>query len=360
MGNNRCNSREVTDLNIKLKEDKFHVRAFFAPCACRCKFCCLGDYSHNKRITFEDYENVMYKFANIQSEYGMRLRSFIYNCPEHDYIAKQIALYASLPMERSEYTQLDLNGTRIKSSKEIETWIDYLIKSGIEKIAFSWFGCEETHDEFVHRKGYFSYLKKCAQIAKSKGIPVISKVFLHKKIIKEIAPLLAELDTFSTSIIVAFMEYSGNAKYMEHDFLTGDDFTSLLPSIKGHMKPSYISKFKTEREWIDLAKNALFPQFNIVDYVLYIDSDNIATILKADVSDIIQSFREMNSTFQNSFGTIAELASVYGNTQCEILYECRDILRKWLDKYYDDKQLNKTQLFSFTHNSVEWKVYERL
>lgn len=360
MGNNRCNSREVTDLNIKLKEDKFHVRAFFAPCACRCKFCCLGDYSHNKRITFEDYENVMHKFANIQSEYGMRLRSFIYNCPEHDYVAKQIALYDSLPMERSEYTQLDLNGTRIKNSKEIETWIDYLIKSGIEKIAFSWFGCEETHDEFVHRKGYFSYLKECAQIAKNKGIPVISKVFLHKKIIKEIAPLLAELDTFSTSIIVAFMEYSGNAKYMEHDFLTGDDFTSLLPSIKGHMKPSYISKFKTEREWIDLAKNALFPQFNIVDYVLYIDSDNIATILKANVSDIMQSFREMNSTFQNSFGTIAELASVYGNTQCEILYECRDILRKWLDKYYDDKQLNKTQLFSFTHSSVEWKVYERL
>lgn len=360
MDNDGYNNREVRVLNIRLNEDKFHIRVFFAPCACHCKFCCLGDYSHNKKITFEDYENVLHKFANIQSEYGMRLRSFIYNCPEHDYIAKQIALYDSLSMERTEYTQLDLNGTRIKSSKEIETWIDYLIESGVEKIAFSWFGCDETHDKFVHKKGYFSYLKECAQIARSKGIPVISKVFLHKKIIKEMVPLLEELDMFSTSIIVAFMEYSGNAKYMENDFLTHDDFESLPPSVKVHMRPSYISKFKTEREWIDLAKKSHFPQFNIVDYVLYIDSDNIDSILKTDVSDIIQSFRKMNSVFQNSFGTIAELASVYGNTQCEILYECRDILRKWLDKYYDDKKLDKTKLFSFTHSSVEWKAYERL
>ena len=68
----------------------------------------------------------------------------------------------------------------------------------------------------------------------------------------------------------------------------------------------------------------------------------------------------MNRDFQQSFGSISSLAQEYAEQSCECLYEVRDVLRKWLDKYYDEKKYDKTQLFSFTNNSVEWKVYERL
>ena len=123
---------------------------------------------------------------------------------------------------------------------------------------------------------------------------------------------------------------------------------------------SYLKKFKTEKEWIYLSNEGKFPQFNIVDYVLYIDSDNINKIMMMSTDDVIEAFRKMNKDFQESFGEISELSKKYGDNNCEVLYECRDILRKWLDKYYLDHNLDKSKLFSFTNSSVEWKVYERL
>lgn len=348
------------NMNIILKEDKFHIRSYFASCACRCKFCCLGDYPKDKRISFDDYEQVMKKFSNVNDRYNMRLRSFIYNCPEHPYLKRQIDLYNSLPMQKDEYTQLDLNGTRVKTDEELGIWFTELIDSGVEKVAFSWFGNEETHDAFVNRKGYCSYLKRCANEAKKRKIPVISKIFLHREILGEIDSVIDEVAQFSDVIICAFMEYSGNAKNMENDFLTIDDYDGLSDRVKEYIGASYLKKFKTEKEWIELSNKGNFPQFNIVDYVLYVDADNINKILTMSNDEIIEEFRKMNKDFQESFGEISELSEQYGDDNCEILYECRDILRKWLDKYYLDHNLDKGKLFSFTNSSVEWKVYERL
>lgn len=347
-------------MNVALKEDKFHVRAFFASCSCKCRFCCLGDYSKKKQITFDDYEKVMRKCADVSTEYGMRLRSFLYNCPEHPYLKRQIALYDSLPMEHSEYTQLDLNGTKVKTGEEISQWFDELQDAGVEKVAFSWFGKEETHDAFVNRKGYFNYLNMCALEADRRNIPIVSKVFLHKGILEELDELIDHLTAFSSTIVCAFMEYSGNAKRMADDFITIDDFNSISGSSRQYLGKEYLSKFKTEKEWIDLAKSGDFPKFNIVDYVLYIDSENVQQILDSNLSDLIDDFRKRNVEFQNSFGEIGELAEQYGDERCLILYECRDVLRKWLDIHFEKNQLDASQLFSFTHNCVEWKVYERL
>lgn len=347
-------------MNIELKEDKFHIRVFFAPCSCHCRFCCLGDYEKDKGISFEDYEKVMRKYARVTDDYGMRLRSFIYNCPEHAYVKEQIQLYDSLPMEKSEYVQLDLNGTRVRSEDEICSWFDMLQEAGVEKVAFSWFGNEATHDRFVNRKGYFVYLSRCANEAKRRNMPVISKVFLHKGIMGEIDSLITHLKDFSTTIVCAFMEYSGNAKRIETEFLTIDDYDLLSDSVKSLISETYRGKFKTEKEWVLLAKNGVFPKFNIVDYILYVDANNIESVLNREVEDVIQAFRRMNRSFQGSFGEIKDLAKEYGDDNCSVLYECRDVLRKWLDKYYEKEALDESQLFSFTHDCVEWKVYERL
>ena len=90
-------------MDMELREDKFHIRAYFASCSCKCKFCCLGNYPKEKRISFDDYEKVMRKFQSVEQLYGMRLRSFIYNCAEHPFIKRQIELYNSLPMAKEEY-----------------------------------------------------------------------------------------------------------------------------------------------------------------------------------------------------------------------------------------------------------------
>ena len=347
-------------MNFQLKEDKFHVRAFFAKCDCNCRFCCLGSFSKNKMISFEDYEKVMKKFSCVEKDYHMRLRSFIYNCPEHPYLKRQIQLYNSLPMVPEEYTQLDLNGTSMKSDIEIGVWLDELINAGVKKVAFSWFGLNDTHDAFVRRKGYFSYLETCAKKAHEKGIPVMSKVFLHKGIIDDIDQLIDRLVSYSDNIVCAFMEYSGNAKTMQEEFFTQQDYENLSEKTKSYIHSSYLKKFKTEKEWFRLAKEDAFPTFNIVDYILYVTSDNLQWVLETDIADIITYFRNMNRDFQQSFGSISALAQDYAEQNCECLYEVRDVLRKWLDRYYDKKKFDKTQLFSFTNNSVEWKEYERL
>lgn len=347
-------------MNLELKEDKFHIRAYFASCACKCKFCCLGEYEKSKKITFTEYEAILKKFTDVEKKYGMRLRSFIYNCPEHQYLKEQIQLYESLGMERNEFKQIDLNGTKIKDKNEIKIWFDKLQNAGVEKVAFSWFGTEETHDAFVNRKGYFEYLVNCLMEAKSRNIPVTNKVFLHKGIISDVDNLINFLADKSDVIISAFMEYSGNAKNMADEFITEEDFTLFSDTVKDTMSNRYLEKFKTEREWYELAIAGGFPQFNIVDYILYIDGDNYLDFYNKSTDETIQYFRDFNSSFQSSIGEISDLAKKYAEPDCSILYECRDVLRKWIDKFYSKNNLDLNDLFSFTHNCVEWKVYERL
>lgn len=346
-------------MEMNLREDKFHIRAYFASCSCRCEFCCLGNYPKEKRITFDEYEKVMLKFQNIEQLYGMRLRSFIYNCAEHPFVKRQVELYDRLPMAADEYTQLDLNGTKKKSEQEICDWFESLTDAGIKKVAFSWFGNNDTHDKFVNCPGYYKYLVACANEARKRSLPVVSKVFLHKGILSELDKLLGELMTISDRIILAFMEYTGNAKGMLDQFVTEDDLIE-HPEILPYMSDVYLKKFRPEREWIHLANSGTFPKFNIVDYILYLDSDNIEYVLTKSVDDIINDFRVMNREFMESIPSITALADKYGDSTSNVFFECRDVMRKWLDSFYEDACLDKERLFSFTKNSVEWKVYERL
>lgn len=346
-------------MDMNLREDKFHIRAYFASCSCHCEFCCLGNYPKEKRISFDEYEKVMLKFQSIEHLYGMRLRSFIYNCAEHPYVKRQVELYDRLPMAADEYTQLDLNGTKKKSKREITDWFDTLIDAGIKKVAFSWFGNNITHDRFVNCPGYYDYLIACANEARIRSIPIISKVFLHKGILDELDSLIKDLNEFSDQIILAFMEYTGNAKGMIDEFITEEDLKN-NSEIVSCMNDIYLKKFKSEKEWVRLAINGVFPKFNIVDYILYLDADNIGYVLTAPIDEIINDFRTLNREFLESIPSVKALAENYGDSNSNILFECRDVLRKWLDSFYEDAGLDKSRLFSFTNNSVEWKVYERL
>ena len=347
-------------MKMELTEDKFHIRAYFSSCSCKCKFCCLGDYPKRFRISFDDYEMIMRKFADINDYNGMRLRSFIYNCIEHPYVKRQIELYKELGLPEDEFTHLDINGTKIKSKEEISSWFDMLQDAGMKQASFSWFGLEKTHDQFVSREGYFKYLMDCADEAAKRGIPVGSKVFLHRGIFDDLEQLINLLKLRGDSVKCAFMEYTGHGKEIPHDFLTADDAIYIAPILSNYMSEQYSNKFKPESEWIDLAVNGGFPKFTIVDYVLYVNSENLEQIKQTSVSDIIGYFRQMDSDFRNSFESVRFLAELYGDKSCDILYECRDIMRKWLDKHYQKNNLNREKLFSFTNNSVVWKVYERL
>lgn len=347
-------------MNIELREDKFHVRTFLAPCVCRCKFCCLGKFPKNARISFDDYEEVLKKFKDIGQTHNMRLRSFIYNCVEHDYLDRQIKLYDSLQMEKNEYLQIDLNGTRIKRTSEIKEWLNYLQECGVKKVAFSWFGLERKHDEFVGINGYFNYLIECMKEAKKKKIYVVSKVFLYKEILNEVDKLINLIEKYSDTIICALMEYSGNAKIMTDQFINEKDYNNISENTKKHISKDYINKFKSEKRWINEIITNKKSLFKIVDYVLYIDVNNIKQIKKKSVDEIINNFRKMDKDFQHSFESVEYLANNYGDKECDILYEYRDIVRKWLDKHFEKNHLDKEMLFGFTKNSVEWKVYERL
>jgi len=291
----------------------------------------------------------------------MRLGSYIFNTIEHPNLGRQIALFKELDiMNENDYTCFDINGTCIKSTDEIIKWFETLKTDGMKKVAFSWFGLEKTHDGFVNYSGCYNYLIKCAEYANKLDIPVISKVYFHNGILNEVMELVSILEGFSTRIITAFMEHNGRGKKIEPSFLTENEYRALPDQIKKMFRPSYLKKFKTEMEWIEFAENDRFPEFTIVDYVIYLYADNIDYYLNAGVDEVVDSFRKYNDRFQKSVGNISDLAKNYGNKESLILYECRDVLRKWLDRFYEKHNFNTSDLFSYTTNSVEWKVYERL
>jgi len=348
-------------MKLNAKEDQLHIRAFLADCACRCLFCCVGNVSRYTKICFDDYEKVLRKYANIHNSHSMRLGSYIFNTIDHSNLGRQIALFKELGiMNENDYTCFDINGTHIKNTEEIIHWFEKLKADGMKKVAFSWFGLEKTHDAFVNYTGCYRYLMECAEYANKLGIPIISKIYFHKEILNEVMDLVSILEGFSTRMIAAFMEYNGCAKKIERYFFTENEYHALPTRIKKIFRPSYLNKFKTEKEWIEIAESDLFPEFTLVDYVVYLYADNIDYYLNADVGEVVDDFRKYNNRFQKSVGSIGDLAKKYGNRGCFILYECRDVLRKWLDLHYEENHLNTNDLFSYSTNSVEWKVYERL
>jgi len=201
---------------------------------------------------------------------------------------------------------------------------------------------------------------ECAKHVKKLGIPVISKVFFHKEILGDITDLVSILEGFSNKVITAFVEHRGRAKEIEQSFLTEAEYSSLPDYIKTIFRQRYLKKFKTEKEWVDISENNKFPEFTLVDYYVYLYADNIDYYLNADVNEVIDDFRKHSERLQKSVGDICVLAKKYGNKECLILYECRDVLRKWIDKHYETNNLDSSDLFSYTANSVEWKVYEKL
>lgn len=345
--------------NSLLKEDKFHIRTYLASCHCKCEFCCLGDYDKSKCISFEQYANILRKYKDVEN-YGFRLKTFIYNCIEHNHVGNQLQLYYELNLNENEFTHLDINGTRIRHGKELEEWIDNLIKAGIKQASFSWFGLSETHNKFVNRDGYFEYLVSVAKYCHKKGVKVGSKIFLYKSMLAELDALIHYIKDFSTSIKCAMMEYTGDGKKLEESFISKSDLDNLSEFSKQYLSPEYISKFLPESEWYNLAVIDNFPRFKIVDYIIYVDSDNYADNLESSIPDMIDYFRNFTNDFLGSFESVKQLALQFGSPDNDKLFEARDMLRKWLDLYSIDANLDKSLLFSFTHNSIELKLYERL
>lgn len=346
-------------MKCKLKEEKLHVRAFMSSCACSCQFCCL-DKVGQSAITFEDYEFVLRKYAKEIESTDMELKSFLYNRPDERFVGRQMKLYKDLNMEPDEYSRLDMNGIPIMDEEKLKNWFMLLKKAGVSYSMYSWFGQEKKHDAFVHKKGYYSFLKECITKSKENGIGVKNKIFLRKSILHEVDQLADELAVESEFLQCVFMEYAGGAIGLEDEFITSDDLSELSPKIYDLIEKPYLSKFKTEREWVKLALEGKYPEFRLVDYILILDPNNIDYYKTTDLEEVLMNFRKMNCEMQELVGNLSELAERFGNRESLILYECRDVLRKWMNSMLMEKHQKYEDYFGPDKTCVEWKAYKKM
>lgn len=343
-----------------LEEKKLHLRTFFAPCSCKCDFCCYSQLSCNKQISIEAYEQILKKFSHLYEDTGIEVDNFIYNSIEYPMLHEQIRLSKALGYPYQNCLVMNMNGTKIRKGDELREWCGYLKRIGITTGVFSFLGTQEQHDCYVSHKGYYTYLINCAKQLKELGIKVRAHIFLRKEILRELPVLIPALDQVFDHVMVLFMEYLGSAKQMLSSFVDVDDYDTLFDLLKNYMNTTYINRYKSEAEWIQMALNGTFPKMKYTEYVLFITSDNVDRILGNDTVTILNWFRQKNARILGLLPPIDRIALAYGNPDSKILYDNRDILRKWMDAMFEAEGLDKSLLYSDTSSSVEWKSHERL
>lgn len=347
-------------MRFDLEERKLHIRVFLAPCSCRCRFCCYGQYNRSKRISFAQYTQVLQKFSNLKQTHGIEPCCFVYNSLEYPELPEQIRLSKELGYPYENVLNMNINGTKIRHGVDLEQWVLHLKELGAVSGMLSFFGLEETHDAFSGRKGYFCYLKECSDQLRKQGIRSVGQIFLHRGMLHEVQLLAEHLKAHCDEVRFLLMEYLGNAKNMLSEFLTQQDFDNLPDSVRAAIPSAYRQKLKTEKEWVSLAQQQRFPSMRFAEYVLFLTPENIDWVLQNDVDTILDWFREKNRRLQDSIPSMEALASQYGDVDNLALYDCRDVLRKWLDQYYQAEGLDSSLLYTDVGCSVEWKAFERL
>lgn len=338
---------------------QLHFRTHFSNCACRCRFCCLGDYCHQD-IRFRDYAEIVSRFIPYGKVHGIKIRSYVYNSLEYKELAQHLDLCRKLGTPESQLSYFDINGTHIRSGKELYEWIEGLKALGMTTAGITWFGNESYHDMFVSRRGYYEYLENVALALRERGVRVKSKIFLTPNMTEQALDVLHHVRSLSDLVQFGMTEYTGFAKQEKSLFLAASDFKLLPTSIKEMFGSSFSKTFKTEKEWIDLVKSQDYPQFSHRDLLIYVDKSNLHELASSRAEDIIAKLNEMDKRLRSACSSLDNLACEYGDSESTILLEWRDVVRKWISKCYLANNLDMNDLFSLTNSSIEWKVTDYL
>lgn len=340
-------------MELNLQDVSLTINGLISYCKCKCKHCllCSGD-NKLQAIHYDKLEQLALKFDGFRAAAGINISLCVYNCADYPELPRAMEVDRKI----SAYPGYqNLNGTPIRSGKELSEWVSYLKNEcKVTNANLSWFGNEEFHDSFVQCKGYYQYLIELATELSKQDVNYHNTVFILHSNLEMLEKLYYTLNQLGGTISFSLLDYRGNAKKIKNEFLSQED-SKKLPEFIFEKNLYNAKRNRLQADWISLIHEGQFPSLTSRMMFLVATPDNIDSYLQMTCDEIIEMFHKMDKELQHSLPSIMELSNRYG-AEDNILIDFRSLLWMWMDRWFDDNpSLDKSLVFSDLHTSVMWR-----
>lgn len=249
----------------------------------------------------------------------------------------------------------NLNGTPIRTGKELAEWVAYLKHGcGVRNANLSWFGTRAGHDAFMSAPGYFDYLLELSAELAQQGVPLSNSVFILKSNLGQLITLHEQLRAFGGKMHFSLLDYRGSAKRIWHEFLDAQAVRRMPTFLFGSGLYN-AGRNRMNAEWVDAALRGDASTLTKRHMFLVATPDNIERYLVMPLDEIVEEFHALDRRVQAYIPSIAFLAEHYGRVSGEVLLDYRSALWRWMELFWEDNRLDTALLFSDLHNSVMWR-----
>ena len=320
-------------------------------CPNRCKHCWLGDLPNKSfQDGFDDFIVKLFKpyFKDITFYSWLREPDFCKDYKSRWLKDNDLSSIKPLRFELASFYKIVRDLEYVKWLKEV----------GTKKVQLTFFGLENTTDEFVGRIGAYKELIKTSEILKENDIEPRWQIFIYETNKEEVIKLLDIAKKMDIKeIIIHEGSCDGNNRKLY-------DIRINKNNIPEEVKSYYLDypNILSEKECIEILKEdeSHFLPHNDKEIVLYITSDlniyfnftnpslawKIGNIKDDDIDDIVRKTveEEIPALMLSKTIAIKDLIKKYGDTNSDRVFSIEDYKMYLLNNYLNEKYNNPKEL----------------
>jgi hypothetical protein len=232
-----------------------------------------------------------------------------------------------------------LGGVFHRTRPAMKAWLLSRQNMGVKTLITSFLGYGDVHDKWNRKKGNFDFLMESQQLATEIGMGLIQRTFLISSTLPMVGRLLDRLDEIGGNVVerVAYLLfYSGLARKYDDQRVTMEILDNQPTRVKGIYREDK-SKWKSEKDWIEYARNEQHDPYENSYVVLKLDDANIDKVESMSCEAIITDLTQRTKAAYASVPSREELCEKYGDKTNEKVYMFMwDMECKWMDRYLRD------------------------
>lgn len=311
------------------------IRNLMAPCGCACKYCLLRSGWTANGVDYFRGRRLAERFAVWARDKGISPIPYydVGYCAEYPELLDNIAYKRETGFAGAAFLQC--NGIRIRSKEETELFVDSIREAGVRDIDVTFYGSREYHDTFAARQNAFEtgqsdydFMKLLAACAAKKGLGCVPSVVISRENLHMLEDLLDELEGIpGIGRIHSFLpDYRGRGYLLEEARITREDYNGLSDRVKATMN---IRRYRTEGDWL----SGEMPEYVRRMVVITLRADNIDMLESMSCEEMVAYVERLDDEYYRALPSIHELAEMYGDRDNRRLYQQRDLVWKWQQRY---------------------------
>lgn len=285
------------------------------PCSCHCKYCLL---SYERKLEGADFlagisfSKDFKKWLSINHP-DVKFSYYFGYSMDTPFLLESMNVLSELNSPIAYVMQL--NGLKLRNDEELYNYLSELKGKGLKLIDLTFYGLENTHDNFAERKNDFAYLLRILECAKRIGLDTEIGIALMKNNINEMDELINLLKRKANKIFIFVPHCGGKGISLESQKIDLSDYALLSKGTKAYLNRN---KYKTQKEWLD--EDGSEPNERILNFSL-----NPNNVNNQNFEEVFASLEKMDEDFYSNFPSFKQLLEIYFDENDSKLYSKKDL-----------------------------------